>query len=71
VITTVKLSDGGEAIVDWCWRQDGGWYVDIESYDDAPLVDAGLTDQVIREIEVACADDYPLAAYRNDELLID
>lgn len=68
MIARVKLSDGGEAIVDWSWRQDGGWYVDIESFDDAPLVDAGLTDQVVKEVEMACADHYPLAAYQNDRL---
>ena len=69
MITTVKLADGSEAIVDWTWRQDGGWYVDIESYEDAPLADAGLTDEAIKEVEMACADDYPLAAYQNDQLL--
>jgi hypothetical protein len=67
MITKVKLADGGEAIVDWTWRNDGGWYVDIESYEGAPMADAGLTDEAIEEITVACANDFSLAAYQNDQ----
>lgn len=66
MITKVRLADGGEAMVDWVWRRSEDWYVDIVSIDDAPPADAGLADEVTRQIEMICADDYPLAAYLTD-----
>lgn len=65
MITKVVYDVSGvEHEIDWTWRHESGdWWVDVETVDGETL---DLTDEQLATVQIACADDCPLAQYQDE-----